>query len=375
MPLFPHSESLPMPHVVTFGEVMIRLMPPGNLRLTQQMPGSLEATFGGAEANVAMSICRQGGTATFCTALPDNPLTDAFTHEMRRWGVSVDGILRVPEGRFGIYFVENGANQRAGVVTYDRAHSAISLTPGSAYPWDKLFQNADWLHLTGITPSLSETAAEAALMAAQVAVERGLTVSCDLNFRQKLWRWEAGTPPQELAARVMRQLLPFVQVLIANEEDAAKVLGIHAPDTDVHSGQISVAGYQAVAAEVVRQFPNLKSVAITLRESLSASHNRWGALYYDATTQTAHAAPRNSHGDYVPYDITQMIDRVGAGDSFAAGLIFALRTPELSSPDLAVRYATAASCLKHSLRGDFNDVTRSEIEALMKGSGGGRVQR
>lgn len=364
-----------MSRVTTFGEVMIRLMPPGHQRLSQGLPGSLEATFGGAEANVAMSIARQGGQAAFCTSLPDNPLTDCFIREMRGWGVDTDLIQKVPQGRFGIYFVENGANQRGGVVTYDRDQSSISLTTPDAYPWGELFDGSDWLHVTGITPSLSRAAADSALSAAQHAAERGMTVSCDLNFRAKLWRWDPGTKPGELAGRVMRTLLPSVHVLIANEEDAAKVLGIHAPDTDVESGSLSLSGYEAVAREIVSQFPNLKRVAITLRESISASHNRWGAILFDAAADRAFAAPLDAAGQYAPYDITQMIDRVGAGDSFAAGLIFALRTPELSNPETAIRYATAASCLKHSLRGDFNDVSRGEIEALMKGGGGGRVQR
>jgi 2-dehydro-3-deoxygluconokinase len=364
-----------MPRVVTFGEVMIRFCPPGFLRLSQCLPGTWEATFGGAEVNVAVSIAQQGGRAAYCTALPDNPLTSAFVAELRRLGVADDLIVRSREGRFGTYYVETGANQRSGTVTYDRAGATIAVTAPDAYPWSAAFRDATWFHISGITPALSSLSADSALAAAKAARSAGVKVSCDLNFRKKLWNWDASAKPAELARRTMRQLLQFVDVVIANEEDAEQVLGIRAAHTDVHQGELSVAAYPDVAREIVQQFPQAELVAITLRESLSASHNNWGAMLYDPATKQAHFAPLDRSGIYAPYPVRNIVDRVGAGDAFAGGLIFALTTPELSSPQTALRYAVAASCLKHSIVGDFNYATREEIEALMGGSGSGRVQR
>lgn len=361
--------------VVTFGEAMLRMMPPGWQRLSQSLPGSLDVTFGGAEVNVAVSIARQGGSAAYCTALPDNPLTDAFVAQLRSLDVDVDLIMRSMEGRFGVYFVENGANQRGGTVTYDRAGSTISLTAASAYPWDSIFASAGWFHITGITPSLSRLSADASLAAVSEASRRGIPVSCDLNFRKKLWNWEPGTKPSALARKTMESLLPHVQVLIANEEDADHVLGIRAAETDVDAGELNRDGYKEVAEQISLKFPNIRSIAITLRESVSASHNNWGAMLYDVSTRQAFFAPTDSTGEYAPYEIHHIIDRVGAGDSFAGALVFAMSTPELSSPEKALQYAVAASCLKHSVLGDFNDVSRAEIEALMKGGGHGRVSR
>lgn len=361
--------------VVTFGEVMIRMMPPGWLRLSQSLPGSLDVTFGGAEVNVAVSIVRQGGQAAYCTALPDNPLTDAFVDEIRSYGIDSDLIVRSKQGRFGIYFVENGANQRGGTVTYDRAHSSISLTPGSGYNWSSILKGADWFHTTGITPSLSREAADAALTSVKEANQRKIPVSCDLNFRKKLWNWEPGAKPAALARKTMEAMLPHIQVLIANEEDADHVLGIRAAETNVDAGELNLAGYEQVARQIAAKFPNLKHVAITLRESISASHNNWGAMLFDVSQNKAFFAPLDAHGHYSPYEIHNIVDRVGAGDSFAGALIFAMRTPELAETQTALRYAVAASCLKHSILGDFNDVSRAEVEALMEGGGRGRVSR
>jgi 2-dehydro-3-deoxygluconokinase len=361
--------------VVTLGEVMIRMMPPGWQRLTQALPGDLEATFGGAEVNVAVSIAVQGGTAAYCSALPDNPITTAFAGDLRRYGVDDSLLLRCDEGRFGIYFVENGANQRGGTVTYDRAGSSIAVVPPERYNWDTIFSGATWFHITGITPSISQTAADVARVSIQEAAKRGVAISCDLNFRKKLWNWRPGTKPAALARETMELLLPHMQVLIANEEDADHVLGIRAAGTDVEAGVLSLTGYEDVARQIVAKFPNLKSVAITLRESVSASHNNWGAMLFDATAGQAHFAPVDGQGRYSPFEIHSIVDRVGAGDAFAGGLVFAMQTPELSSPPLALAYAVAASCLKHSIRGDFNSSTRSEIEALMRGGGSGRVSR
>jgi 2-dehydro-3-deoxygluconokinase len=361
--------------LVTFGEVMLRLAPEEFLRLAQVLPGRLEATFGGGEVNVAVSVALQGGAAAFATVLPDNALTDAFEQELRKLKVDPGLVQRSKSGRFGIYFVETGANQRAGSVTYDRDHSSISLTPASEYNWDAIFAGATWFHITGITPALSAESAAAALQAVKRARERHITVSCDLNFRKKLWRWKAGASPVALARDTMRALVPCVDLVIANEEDADLCLGIQAPESNVEAGELHLEGYGDVARQIVRQFPGVSRVAITLRESISASHNNWGALLYDARSDIVHFAPTGAGGEYEPYEIRNIVDRVGAGDSFAAGLIFALNTSGLDSPATAVQYAVAASCLKHSIKGDFNYATRNEIEALMKGGGSGRVQR
>lgn len=361
--------------VVTFGEVMLRLAPEQFLRVTQVLPGRLEATFGGGEVNVAVSVALQGGAAAFATALPDNVLTDSFVQELRRLGVDAGLVQRSKSGRFGIYFVETGANQRAGTVTYDRDQSSISLTPADGYDWNAIFAGATWFHITGITPALSSQSAAAALTALKQARERKIPVSCDLNFRKKLWRWKAGTSPVELARETMRTLVPFVDLVIANEEDAEMCLGIHAPESNVEAGELNLDGYSEVAGQVVSQFPNVSRVAITLRESISASHNNWGALLYDRDSRAVHFAPTDSTGRYEPYEIRNIVDRVGAGDSFAGGLTFALNTPGLDDAATALQYAVAASCLKHSIKGDFNYATRAEIEGLMKGGGSGRVQR
>lgn len=361
--------------LVTFGEVMIRLAPPGFSRLSQVLPGTLDATFGGAEVNVAVSVAAQGGQAAYCTVLPDNPLTDAFLAELRRYHVDTDLVQRSPQGRFGIYFVETGANQRGGAVTYDRAGSSIAVTPAAAYDWAAILRNASRLHVTGITPAVSAAAAEAALAGARAAHAQGIPVSCDLNFRKKLWNWDPGTKPAVLARRTMEQLLQSVTLLIANEEDAEQVLGIHAANTNVEAGQLDAAAYISVARQIAERFPTVQQVAITLRESISASHNNWGAMLYDRAADRAWFAPTDHQGRYSPYEIRNIVDRVGAGDAFGGGLLFALSTPELSEPETALGYAVAASCLKHSIIGDFNGSTRSEIEALLTGGGRGRVQR
>jgi 2-dehydro-3-deoxygluconokinase len=360
--------------VVTFGEVMGRIAAPGLLRFAQALPGGVGFTFGGGEANVAVSLALLGGEARFVSAVPSNPIGDACVATLRGVGVETSGVQRRADGRLGLYYLEAGANQRASVVTYDRDGSALMLTPPEAYDWAALFADAGWFHVTGITPALCENTAAAALAATQAAQAAGLTVSCDLNYRKKLWNWRPGTPPRALAEETLRALLPFVDVVIANEEDAAQVLGISAEGTDVAAGRLDVGAYRAVAAEIVRQFPNVRTVAITLRESLSATHNNWGGLLYDAHSEDAYYAPTDVAGAYAPYEIRDIVDRVGGGDAFAAGLIFALTSGAYGASD-ALRFAVAASCLKHSIPGDFNYATRAEVEALMGGDAGARVQR
>ena len=362
-----------MKTVVTFGEIMARLAPPGFQRLRQGLPGVLNVTFAGAEANVAASLAFLGADARFVTALPNNDLATACIASLQATGVA-SHIVRAEYGRLGLYFLETGANQRPSRVIYDRDHSTISLTDGSVYDWPTIFEHADWFHVTGITPAISAAATEATIAAVQAAKAAGMTVSCDLNFRGKLWRWEEGTAARELAGRVMSEVLLGVDVLIANEEDCGDVLGIRAEDSDVAAGQLDVQRYPDVARAVVSRFPNIKFVATTLRQSLSASYNRWGAMLYESETDQALFAPQQD-GQYQPYEIRNIVDRVGGGDAFAAGLIFALRSPDYPSRQDALAFATAASCLAHSIEGDFNFSSRAEVDALAGGSASGRVVR
>jgi 2-dehydro-3-deoxygluconokinase len=363
-----------MARVVTFGEIMGRMAAPNSLRLRQALPGSLDVTFGGAEANVAGSLTMLGARAAFVTALPSNAIGDACIAALRALGIDTEHIVRTDEGRLGLYFLETGANQRPSRVVYDRAGSAVSLTAADSYDWPAILDGAVWFHVTGITPSISRAAAEATLAASRAAEAAGVTVSCDLNYRKKLWRWDPSTSPRELAEDTMRQVLQHADLVVANEEDCAAVLGIHAAESNVEAGDLRIASYPDVARRVVAQFPNVTKVGITLRESISASHNNWSAMLYCAEEDGAYFAPMQG-GSHRPYEIRNIIDRVGGGDAFSAGLIFALTDADLNSPDTAVRFATAASCLAHSIVGDLNYSSRAEVESLMSGSGSGRVVR
>lgn len=340
-----------MKKVVTFGEIMIRLQTPGYQRFSQAT--QLEMVFGGGEANVAVSLANYGLDAKFVTKLPENPLADACIAELRKRNVDTSAIARGGE-RMGIYFVEKGASQRPSNVVYDRAYSSISTAKKEDFDWDKIFEGADWFHFTGITPALSDGCAELCLEACKAAKAKGVQISCDLNFRKKLWT-------SEKAGRVMGGLMEYVDLLIANEEDAEKVFGIKASGTDVTSGKISEQGYKDVCRQLADRF-GIKTVAITLRESISASVNNWAALLYDGSEFY------NSN----KYNIT-IVDRVGGGDSFGGGLIYAILSG-YSMQD-ALNFAVAASCLKHTIEGDFNLVSVAEVENLMKGDGSGRVQR
>ncbi|MDQ8193311.1 sugar kinase [Coraliomargarita sp. SDUM461004] len=363
-----------MKTVVCFGEIMGRLAPEQFYRFAQACPGKLDLTFAGAEANVAASIAMLGGQSAFVSALPRHVIADACVRTLRGLGVDTEHLLRVDEGRLGLYFVETGANQRASKVVYDRSYSSVSLVPGDAYQWQEIYNGATWLHVSGITPALSQQAAEATKIAAMKAKEKGLTVSCDLNFRKKLWQWDSTCSARELAEKTMREILPYVDVVIGNEEDAADVLGIHAEGSDVEAGVLSIEKYPQVAAAISEQFTNLKKVAITLRESISATHNNWGAMLFDTATKEASFAPI-ANGEYQAYEIRDIVDRVGGGDSFAAGLVFALSSGEFPEDQNAISFAVAASCLAHSIKGDFNFNDRSEVEALMQGNASGRVVR
>jgi len=339
--------------VVTFGEIMLRLAPPGFERFLQSP--QFVATFGGGEANVAVTVAGFGLDASYVTVLPENPIADAIVAELRRFNVATSQIKRA-KGRVGVYYVEAGANQRASKVVYDRDFSSIALAKPGDINWNAAFEDATWFHITGITPALSATCAELAIEGVREAKRLGLTVSCDLNYRKNLWKY--GKQPAE----VMRLLMPHVDVVIANEEDCQMALGI-AADVDVHSGKLDHAIYQSLTEKVLREYPSLKSIAITLRESKSASHNGWSACM------------NNREEFFVSrhYEITHIVDRVGGGDSFAGGLIYGLLT--LPSHKEALEFAVAASCLKHSIPGDFNRFSVDEVKTLLKGDGSGRVQR
>ncbi|MCH5286912.1 MAG: sugar kinase [Christensenellaceae bacterium] len=344
-----------MGKIVTFGEIMLRLKSPGYERFFQSP--ALEATFGGGEANVSVSLANYGLDTAFVTVLPDNDIGTACIRELRGFGVDTTKIVRAP-GRMGIYYLETGSVQRPSKVIYDRAGSTIAEAGPDAIDWDKAFEGATWFHLTGITPAISAAAAELSLKAVKVAQQKGIHVSCDLNYRKNLWKYG------KRADEVMTELVKYVDTVIANEEDFQKALCLSVESSGaVEAGEIDVENYKKIAALAMETYPNIKRVAITLRESKSANHNDWSACLYNGK-------------DFFlsrKYAITDIVDRVGGGDSFGGGLIYGLNT----YPDekTALEFAVAASCLKHTIPGDYNRVSAAEVESLMKGSGTGRVQR
>ena len=338
---------------LTFGEIMLRLKAPNGERLLQS--AMLEATFGGGEANVAVSLANYGEDAAYLTVLPANKVGDACVCELRKFGVDTTRILR-GEGRMGAYFVEPGANQLPSAVTYDRAYSAMAIAKPGSIDWDKAFDGVGWFHITGITPAISETAMELSMESVKEAKKRGITVSCDLNYRKNLWKYG------KKASEVMRELAKYVDVAIANEEDVQKSLEITV-DVDVESGELDRSKYKALGDKVLAAYPDMKMIAITLRESKSADSNGWAACLND----------RENFYESKRYMISDIVDRIGGGDSFAGGLIHGLNTYD--SRQTALEFAVAASCLKHSIMGDFNRVSVSDVEKLMGGDGTGRVQR
>ncbi len=344
-----------MGKIITFGEVMLRLKSPAYERLFQSPV--LEATFGGGEANVSVSLANYGLDTAFVSVLPTGAIGDACIREMRGFGVDTSRIVR-KDGRMGIYYLETGAVQRPSKVIYDRAGSTIAEAVPGDIDWEKAFEGATWLHLTGITPAISAGAAELSLEAVKAAQRLGVHVSCDLNYRKNLWKYG------KRADEVMTELVKYVNTVIANEEDVQKALGISADSAAaVDEGEINVELYKAIAAKVMEAYPNVQRVAITLRESKSANHNDWSACLF------------NGKDFYLSrkYSITDIVDRVGGGDSFGGGLIYGLNV--YGDEKQALEFAVAASCLKHTIPGDYNRVTVAEVESLMKGSGTGRVQR
>ena len=341
-------------NIVTFGEIMLRLASPGAERFLQSP--KFDATFGGGEANVAIALASFGMSAVYVTALPEkNPIADAAIAELRGLGVDTSQIVR-RKGRMGIYFLEAGANQRPSRVVYDRENSAIALAKPGDINWKKSFEGAGWFHVTGITPEISGSAAELSVEGMRAARELGLTVSCDLNYRKNLWKW--GTS----AVGVMTELSKLADVIIANEEDVQMALGL-GTSTRVESGDLDPMQYEKLTDDVLAAYGNLRAIAITLRESKSASHNGWSACMND----------RKNFMMSRHYEITNIVDRIGAGDSFAAGLIYGML--RFSTLQEALEFAVAASCLKHSIPGDFARSSVDEVNALVKGDASGRVQR
>lgn len=346
-----------MKKVVTFGEIMLRLATPGYLRFTQA--GEYTATFGGGEANVAVSLANYGVPTDFVTRLPQNDIAKACVMDLRKYGVGTSNIVYGGD-RVGIYFLETGAVARASKVIYDRANSAIAEIKPGMVDWEKVFEGAQWFHWTGITPALSQGAADACLEAIQVANKMGITVSCDLNYRKNLWKYG------KKASEIMPALVEGCDVILGNEEDAEKVFGIKPEGFDVTAtaGEVNAAEFESVCTQLMKRFPRAKKVIITLRGSINANHNTWGGVLYDGSK--LYASRR--------YDITHIVDRVGGGDSFMGGLIYGLLT-YTEDDQKALEFAVAASCLKHTIYGDFNQVSVEEVEKLMSGDASGRVSR
>lgn len=340
-----------MSKVVTFGEIMLRLAPNGYYRFFQT--DQMQATFGGGEANVAVSLANFGEEVSYVTKLPKHAIGQAAVNSLRSFGVNTEDIVRGGE-RVGIYYLEKGASQRGSVCIYDRAYSAIQLAQPEDFNWDEIFRNADWFHFTGITPALGDNLVEICKQACIAAKAKGVKISCDLNYRGKLWT-------REQACKAMTELCKYVDVCISNEEDAKDVFGIAAEGSDIYAGKLNKDGYQSVARQLAEKF-HFSKVAITLRSSISASDNNWAAMIYDGG-ECYFSKEYRLH----------IVDRVGGGDSFGAGLIYALRHGKSSKA--AIEFAVAASALKHSIEGDFNRVSVAEVEKLAGGDGSGRVQR
>ena len=340
-----------MKKIVTLGELMLRLAPEGYYRILQAE--KYLATFGGGEANVAVSLANYGMDAAFVSKFPAHEVGQSAVNSLRKFGVDTSKILRGGP-RMGVYYVEKGASQRPSKVIYDRAGSSFAVSTPDEYDWDKIFDGVDWFHFTGITPALSDSCAEICMQACKKAKEKGITVSCDLNYRNKLWT-------KQKAREVMTTLMPYVDVCISNEEDANDVFGIKAKDTDVTSGQLNKAAYESVAKQLMDTF-GFKFVAITLRTSISANDNKWAGMLYDG--KNAYLSKE--------YNV-HIVDRVGGGDSFGGGLIYSLL--ENYDCQSAIEFAVAASCLKHSIEGDYNMVTVDEVKKLAGGDASGRVQR
>jgi 2-dehydro-3-deoxygluconokinase len=345
-----------MGRIVTFGEIMLRLAAPGQARFHQAMPGRLDATFAGAEASIAASLAWLGLGTSFASALPDNPIAEACLMNLRAIGVDTQHVLRTQAGRLGVYYLEHGSGHRGAQVVYDRSGSAVAITPAQAYDWDAILAGCDCFVISGITPALSANAAEVTLHAVRCASACGIPVVCDMNYRAKLWLWQPPLTARELATQTMRGILPYVSLFVGGISDATAVLGL---DDDTSP--------DICASALAAAFPQLTRIAFTLRAGSTANEQCFSGALWEAATGVLHRAPLHR--------ITQVVDRLGAGDAFTAALLFALRTPELSAADQAIAFATAAGCLAHSIEGDYHFCSRAEIEAVMRGEATGRVSR
>lgn len=360
--------------IAAFGEVMLRLAPQEKRRLAQSLPGTLEATFGGSEANVCASLALLGTPCRFLTALPDNPPARAFAAQLRGLGCDLSRVLYTDSGRMGVYYVEHGSNMRGAGVWYDRENSVISTLGPEAYDMEPMLENVTHLHLSDITCALTEKAFRTVIAFAREAKRKGIRISLDINNRKKLWNWKPGTEKQSLARECLEELTPYADWIIGNREDISCLFGFEAPPA-LHEGKIDFDAYKKSAELLAAKFPQAQYIAFTLRETISADSNLWGGMLCDCKGKRAFFAPVDEEGNYAPYAIRDIVDRFGGGDAFTAGLIHALYSEKFSAPETAVRFAAAAGALKHSVFSDYNYISAAEVETLMTSDGSGRIRR
>lgn len=363
-----------MKPIVCFGEILLRLTAPDHRRLRHCLPGTLETSFAGAEANVAVTLAGLGQPAEFVTALPRNEITDACVASLRGAGVALEHLSYVERGRLGLFFVEPGANQLAGRVVYDRQDSSFSQASATTYPWAGIFRQAGWFHTSGVSAAVSRRAAEATIASVAAARSAGLPVSFDVNFRRQLWRWEPGRDSAQLARQTLASIVPHVTVLLGNADDLSLVAPGAASQAPTATAEEGLARATALARAIGAHHPHLEHIAVTLRRGHSADQQEWGALLFSPKTDETHIAPL-ADGRYVPYAIRDVVDRIGTGDVFAGALIAALAGGEFRPPARALSFAVAASCLAHSIPGDFKHLRRAEIEHLLAGNDAGHLAR
>ncbi len=358
-----------------FGEIMLRLSPPGKKRLLQALPGPLEATFAGAEINVCADAAALGARTRVLTALPETPVSRAFAAQLAGMGCDVSAIHYAPAGRLGIFYSEPGSNMRPGNVIYDREGSAMALLPPEAYDFRTMLRGVTLLHLSGITPALSRNACDSTLALAAEAVKAGITLSVDLNYRGKLWNWEPGTEKKVLANRCMTGLVRSADIIIGSEGEIDSCFGISSGRPLMRSGKLDLDGCRKIVSGLSRKFPKAGFIAVPLVENISSDSCLWGGLLCDARTGNLFCAPLGGDGRFAPWEIRDIVDRFGAGDSFSAGLLYALHAEGLSSPETAVRFAAAEGALKYTIPGDYNVSSRTEVEHFMTGAAGGGIAR
>ncbi len=360
--------------IAAFGEVMLRLGPPEKRRLAQSLPGTLEATFGGSEANVCASLAMLGTPCRFLTALPDNPPARAFAAQLRGLGCDLSCVLYTDSGRMGVYYVEHGSNMRGAGVWYDRENSVISTLGPEAYDMASMLEGVAHLHFSDITCALTEKAFRTVITLAQTAKRKGIRISLDINNRKKLWNWKPGTEKQTLARECLEELTPYADWIIGNREDISGLFGFEAPPA-LHEGKIDFDAYEKSASVLAAKFPQARHIGFTLRETISADSNLWGGMLYDCKAKKAFFAPLGREGNYAPYAMRDIVDRFGGGDAFTAGLLHALYSEKYSSPETAVRFAAAAGALTQSVFSDYNYISAAEVETLMTSDGSGRIRR